>query len=139
MRPEVFIDRKNWFAVQVKPRLERAVAQLLRGKGYQQFLPFHLLRHKWPDRIKHIETPCPIPDEEIDAMQTIVNSGSELQKWDYVDVGQRITVDGGPLRGLEGIIVAVKDEVRLVVSVTLLRQSIAVELRPEWISRRSVL
>ena len=29
----------RWFAIQVRPRFEKSVAEILAGKGYQQFLP----------------------------------------------------------------------------------------------------
>jgi hypothetical protein len=31
----------NWFALRVKPRTERVVADALAGKGYVQLLPLH--------------------------------------------------------------------------------------------------
>jgi transcription antitermination factor NusG len=47
----------NWFALRVKPRCEKAVAGLLREKGYEVFLPLHAERRRWSDRIATIETP----------------------------------------------------------------------------------
>jgi transcription antitermination factor NusG len=47
----------NWFALRVKPRTERVVADALAGKGYEQFLPLHKERKRWSDRVKVVETP----------------------------------------------------------------------------------
>lgn len=47
----------DWFALRVKPRAERVVADVLEGKGYEYFLPMHRERRKWSDRVKTVETP----------------------------------------------------------------------------------
>lgn len=47
----------DWFALRVKPRAERVVADVLDGKGYEYFLPMHRERRKWSDRVKTVETP----------------------------------------------------------------------------------
>lgn len=47
----------QWFALRVKPRAERVVADVLRGKGYEYFLPMHRERRRWSDRVKTVETP----------------------------------------------------------------------------------
>lgn len=46
-----------WFALQVRAGNEKTVAALLRGKGYEWFLPLHKSRRRWSDRIKEIELP----------------------------------------------------------------------------------
>jgi transcription antitermination factor NusG len=73
-------------------------------------------------------TPVPIDDAEIHAIQILVQSGFPNQPWPFLTVGERVQVESGPLRGLEGILVALKGKHRLVVSVTLLKRSVAVEM-----------
>ncbi len=46
-----------WFALRVKPRAERVVADVLGGKGYEYFLPMHRERRRWSDRVKTVEMP----------------------------------------------------------------------------------
>src|SRR5713101_8918472 len=46
-----------WFAVQTRSRYENLVATLLRGKGYELFLPVYKSRRRWSDRIKELELP----------------------------------------------------------------------------------
>jgi transcription antitermination factor NusG len=78
--------------------------------------------------------PLSIPDNEIDAIETIVKSGVYAEPWPYLPEGQRIRIEKGSLSGLEGVVIMKKkDEWRLVVSVTLLQRSVAVELDREWI------
>jgi transcription antitermination factor NusG len=50
-------DKHSWYAIQVKSRFEKVVAQHLRGKGYEEYLPLYVSRRRWSDRIKEIEIP----------------------------------------------------------------------------------
>ena len=84
--------------------------------------------------------PFPVADEEIQAIQTMVASGLPLEPWKYLEVGQRVRIEGGSLEGLTGILVQEKNSLRVVVNVNLLRRSVAVEIsrerlvaeRPAW-------
>jgi transcription termination/antitermination protein NusG len=53
---EVATDN-SWFALYVRPRHEKKVAQLLDEKGILQFLPLYRTRNKWADRMKTVELP----------------------------------------------------------------------------------
>lgn len=70
----------------------------------------------------------PIEEAEMEAIRASVRSGVEVSPWPYLRVGQRVRVVGGPLFGVEGLLAAVKNEIRLVLSVSLLQRSVAVEL-----------
>jgi transcription antitermination factor NusG len=72
--------------------------------------------------------PAPIREEEIESIRKLVDSGFPLQPWPFLKTGQRVRVDQGPLKGVEGLIVGRKDEWLMVVSVELLQRSIAVSL-----------
>jgi transcription antitermination factor NusG len=47
----------GWYAVQVQPKCERFVAELLGAKGYERFVPFYMARRRWSDRTKVLELP----------------------------------------------------------------------------------
>ena len=47
--------------------------------------------------------PFPVNDGEIAAIQTIVASGFQAEPWPYLEVGQKIRIEGDSLSGLEGI------------------------------------
>jgi transcription antitermination factor NusG len=72
--------------------------------------------------------PFPVNDSEIAAIQTIVSSGFHAEPWPYLEVGQRIRIESDSLNGLEGILVNFKGNNRIVVSVSLLRRSVALEI-----------
>jgi transcription antitermination factor NusG len=79
-------------------------------------------------------TAIPVSDEEIQALQLAVSSGMPKQPWPYLEVGQRVRVVYGTLSGLEGILVNIKGNHRVVLSVSLLQRSVAMEVESSWLS-----
>ena len=79
-------------------------------------------------------TPIPIEEREIEAIQLAVSSGLPSQPWPYLEVGERVRVNYGNLDGLEGILVNFKGNHRVVLSVTLLQRSVAMEVDLSWIT-----
>lgn len=77
--------------------------------------------------------PTPVDAAEITAIQTLVESGLPCQPWAFLQVGQRVRVEYGAFRGLEGILLAFKKCHRLVVSITLLQRSVAVDIDSAWV------
>jgi transcription termination/antitermination protein NusG len=70
-----------------------------------------------------------VPDAEIDAIRKITSSGLPVLTHPYLREGQRVRVTRGPLADLEGIVVrSSAKKGLLVVSVELLRRSVAVHL-----------
>jgi transcription antitermination factor NusG len=80
------------------------------------------------------KVPCPIDNSEIVALQSIVRSGLPAQPWPFLKAGQRVRIDQGSLEGIEGILLIPKSSCRLVVSVTLLQRSVAVEIDRDWVT-----
>ena len=72
--------------------------------------------------------PAAISDEEVSSIKSFVESGRPVYPWPNCHAGQHVRVTAGPLRGLEGSLVRTKSVDRLVVSITLLQRSAAVEL-----------
>jgi len=79
-------------------------------------------------------TAIAVPDEEIQALQMAVSSELPKQPWPYLEVGQKVRVNYGTLTGLEGILVNLKGNHRVVVSVTLLQRSVAMEVETSWLT-----
>jgi transcription antitermination factor NusG len=158
---------ERWFAVRVKSRCEKVVAQMAEGRGFEEFLPVYRSRRKWSDRQQDVElplfpgylfcrlnpehrlplltipgvlhivgigkTPVPVDDFEIAAIQGAVQSGLSAEPWPFLEVGDRVRLEAGPLTGLEGILVGSDKQQRIVVSVTLLRRSVAVTIERDWV------
>jgi transcription antitermination factor NusG len=47
----------EWFALQVRSNLEKAVQLALRTKGYDEFLPLYHKRNRWSDRMRDVDLP----------------------------------------------------------------------------------
>ena len=79
-------------------------------------------------------TPLAVDDREIEAIQTAVASGISSQPWPYLEVGERVKIHTGKLSGLEGILVNFKGNHRVVLSVSLLQRSVALEVDLDWVT-----
>jgi transcription antitermination factor NusG len=77
--------------------------------------------------------PEPIPGEEITRIQASCASGLQVAPWPYLERGDMVRVECGPLQGVEGIFISEKNTCRLVISVEILRRSVAVELDRDWV------
>ena len=79
------------------------------------------------------KTPVPVEEEEIAAIQRVQKSGLSAMPWPYMQIGNVAQILEGPLRGLTGIIVKIKSGMKLVLSVSLLQRSVAVEVERSWV------
>jgi transcription antitermination factor NusG len=80
------------------------------------------------------DRPVPVDDAEIESLRAISKARLSYEPWPFVRVGQRVRIEAGCLRGAEGRLVSVKGRDRLVVSVTLLQRSCAVDIDQSWVS-----
>ena len=78
------------------------------------------------------KVPVPIEESEIAAIQAAVKAELHREPWPFQQIGKKVKIARGPLAGVEGILVAVKGRESLVLSVTLLQRSIAVEIAEGW-------
>jgi transcription antitermination factor NusG len=74
------------------------------------------------------KTPLAVPDDEIRAIQRVIQSGLSVEPWPFLSIGDKVYVESGPLADMEGIVANVEKRHRLIVSVSLLRRSVAVEI-----------
>ena len=78
-------------------------------------------------------SPAIIPAREIAAIKAILHSGANAWPWPYLREGQRVRIYRGPLAGLEGILLRVKSDWRVVLSVEALCRAVAVEVDRELV------
>lgn len=81
-----------------------------------------------PGVIRIIGVNSAIPDSEIEAIQAVVARGLPTTPCPYLNVGARVHVIAGPLTGAQGILVVNNKQHRLILSVTLVQNSISVEV-----------
>lgn len=52
--------------------------------------------------------PEPIPESELNAVITLINSALPFESCVFPQIGERITIDRGPLAGAEGVLIDVR-------------------------------
>jgi transcription antitermination factor NusG len=119
--------RKRW-----SDRIKEVDAPLFPGYLFCRFDP--------QDRLPILKTPgvmqivgfkngpAAVEESEIRSLQTLVSAGVPHQPWPFLAAGDRVRIESGPLLGLEGILTEVRRSHRLILSVTLLQRSVAVEI-----------
>lgn len=119
--------KKNWSG-----RLREVNAPLFPGYIFCQFevqkrLPV-LITPGVIGVVSRGRIPVPVDESEITGIQTVVSSGLPAEPWPYLEIGQRIRIERDALAGLEGILVQFKGNHRIIVSVSLLQRSVALEV-----------
>jgi transcription antitermination factor NusG len=74
------------------------------------------------------DRPEPIPDEEIDALRTLMASRLRYDATPYLREGMVVEVVRGPLRGVRGVLVRKGTRHRLVIAVHLIQRAASVEI-----------
>jgi transcription termination/antitermination protein NusG len=70
----------------------------------------------------------PIPDHEIDNINTLLTSKMDYSERPFLYIGQRVRISGGALDGLEGILTAENSDQSVVISVGLIQRSLSVRV-----------
>lgn len=80
--------------------------------------------------------PATVRDEEIEQIKLAIESGGEFAVIDYVprpDVGAKVVVTEGPLRGLRGEIREHRGETHVLVAISAIRQALRVNVPGAWV------
>lgn len=76
-----------------------------------------------------------IPEEQIQAVRTVIENRINVEPHPFLRCGDLVRVKSGALCGLEGLLVRKKGQTRLIISVTLLERSVAVEVDASAVER----
>jgi len=90
-------------------------AQVVTTPGVHHFVP-------------SAEHPLPLSQSEIEAVRRLASGGTKLEPHPFLKRGDWVRVRSGALTGFEGILTRWKGAFKLVLSVELLQQSVAVEV-----------
>lgn len=71
--------------------------------------------------------PWPLPDFEIDALRSGIHE-RKFEPHPYLIVGERVRIKAGVMTGVEGVLVRKKNDLRVVLSLDSIMQSVAVEV-----------
>ncbi len=129
----LYTSRRRW-----SDRIKSVELPLFPGYVFTRFTPAARIPIlKTPSVISIVgigAIPTPIDECEIAAIQRAVASGIGLSPHPFLQVGQRVRLNGGSLDGLEGLIADVRKRDHLILSVTLLHRSVAVEIDSAWVT-----
>jgi len=115
-------------------RYQKVEVPMFRGYLFAQFAPesaerMTVLRTAGVVRIIGFgQKDTEVPAEQIALLRRLAEQGALLHPHRFLRVGQRVKIANGALAGMEGILVRIKKQDRLVVSVAAIRQAVAVEL-----------
>jgi transcription antitermination factor NusG len=70
----------------------------------------------------------PIPDEQIEAVRSVVGGQLPWSSHPFLKIGQRVRIRSGALNGVEGILVSRNGDSTLVISVDAIQRSLAVRV-----------
>lgn len=79
--------------------------------------------------------PVPVSETELESIRAVVASEAVPRPCPFMETGDKVVIVKGPLRGVVGVLQRVKSDLRLVVSVSLMRRSVSVELPSDDITR----
>jgi transcription antitermination factor NusG len=69
-------------------------------------------------------TPVPVDETEIVSLQSAMQARVPIQPFPFLRTGQKVQITEGPLAGVEGIVMRLKQHFRLVLSVTAVHQGV---------------
>jgi transcription antitermination factor NusG len=127
----IYQSRRHW-----SDRLKSLELPLFPGYVFCRLDPLHRLPLLTIPGVLHFvgtaKVPTPIEDKEIAAVQRAVQCGALTEPWPFLEVGQRVRIEDGPLAGLEGVLAGTFKPQRLIVSVAILQRSVAVAIERRW-------
>jgi len=77
--------------------------------------------------------PVAVEQQEMESILRVLEAGVLACPTRYMNAGSRVLIESGPLSGLKGILLEHKEYRKVVLSITLLQRSIAVEVDEGWV------
>lgn len=72
--------------------------------------------------------PVEVAEQEISSIHRFVENEIQIDPFPYLKEGERVYIRSGPFKGIEGFIVRKDKHCRLVISLSLLRQSLSIQV-----------
>jgi len=138
------------FVIRTKPRADRQVQDRLLSQGFRpvglKFLPTFLFVRFHPAQrlqigsiagvhsiIGFASQPSPVDDEEFEALMRVADSRLPVGPAPFPAVGRPCRFIGGPLEGARGVLMGDHAKPLVVMSLSVLQRSIAVEVDADWV------
>jgi transcription antitermination factor NusG len=137
-----YLKAKGWETLLPTYRSQRRWSDRVKEIELPLFAGYVFCRFAAEERVYVEDTPgvvrivgfggvaTPLEDRDVREIQAMVASKANLSPWPYLKAGDRVLVEKGPLKGLEGTLLRDGNHTRLIVGVELLQRSIAAEIDP---------
>jgi transcription antitermination factor NusG len=70
----------------------------------------------------------PVPEYQIQHVRKFLEASISIDPYPYMQIGARVEVIAGPLKGIQGLLVEKRGRFRFVLQVDLIRQAISIEI-----------
>ena len=138
------------FVIRTKTRADRQVLERLLAYGFKplslRFLPGYLFVRFHPSQRLQIGAiagvhsivgfaaqPSAVDEEELEALMRVSETRLPVGPAPYPAMGRPCRLIAGPLEGVRGVLMGVREKPIVVMSLSLLQRSIAVEVDAEWV------
>ncbi|MCI0616723.1 UpxY family transcription antiterminator [bacterium] len=74
------------------------------------------------------DAPSPVSTDQIDAIKRLIENSVPLEEEIYSGIGRRVVVRRGPLRNIEGRILEIRGNCRLILSIDIIQRSVSAEV-----------
>ena len=141
------LEFKGFEALAPTYRVRRRWSDRVKEIDLPLFAGYVFCRFAFTDRINVVDVPgvakvvefggapAEISDAEIAAIRTVMASKLAIRPWPYLKPGDRVRVERGPLRGVEGTLLReAGDRLRLVIGIEMLQRSLAVEMETDMVT-----
>lgn len=149
-----------WFALYTRSRCERVVLQQLHGRSLRALLPEYTGKngvrrplfpgyvfvqvspvqrrlavqiHSVVHMVHSAGEPAEIPEDQLRPYLMAEAMNIPLHPWPFLKSGTRVRVNGGPLKGMEGIIDRRCGASRLVLNIDLFLRAASVEISADYV------
>ncbi len=120
-------DRKKWIDFPLFP----GYLFIRTIPSYENFLDILKTRGIVTLLSSEAANPIPVPDEEINSLRLMLESGREIDIYPGLKEGSRVRIKRGPLTGAEGTLKVKNEQYMFLVNIEILGRSIGVKVYAE--------
>jgi transcription antitermination factor NusG len=141
------LEFKGFEALAPTYRARRRWSDRVKEIDLPLFAGYVFCRFAFSERVKVIDVPgvakvvefggqpAEISEGEITAIRTVIASKLPVRPWPCLKPGDRVRVERGPLRGVEGTLLREeRDRLQLVIGIEMLQRSLAVEVEADMVT-----
>lgn len=79
------------------------------------------------------KTPAPVDPQQLESVRLAITSGQTVQPWPRLEVGNKVRIELGPMRGMVGTLLRYKNAAQLILGIDLMQRAVAVEVEEDWV------